>query len=237
MTQKIKTSILLPVYNEEKTIERIIGEINIVDKNYSIIIIDDDSRDGTSEIIKRVKDKYNIRYYVRKYEKGYGSALIYGFNKVKESDIVITMDADLSHDPSVIPCLIREIKNGYDVVIGSRYITGGEIRSWPLFRRITSKLVNFLVAISLRTGIKDNTSGYRAYSSQAISKLLKKINSNGYCVLEEILYWAKQQNLKCKEIPIVFTDRKEGVSKAKMFRESSQLLSLILTLRKSKSIR
>jgi dolichol-phosphate mannosyltransferase len=228
----MKTSILIPVYNEAKNIERLIMKINDINKNFSIVIIDDDSQDGTHKILENFKDKFNVHSYVRKNKRGYGSALIYGFNQVKDSDIVVTMDADLSHDPSVIPSLINEINNGYEVVIGSRYIEGGEIHAWPLFRRITSKLVNLFVAICLQTSIKDNTSGYRAYSKTAINKLLRKINSKGYSVLEEILYWVKQQNLTCKEIPIVFIGRKEGVSKAKMIKEFARLLSLVSTLRK-----
>jgi dolichol-phosphate mannosyltransferase len=141
------------------------------------------------------------------------------------------MDADLSHDPSAISSLINEINNGYEVVIGSRYTEGGGILAWPLFRRITSKLVNLFFATCLRTNTKDNTSGYRAYSQAAIKKLSGKINSNGYSVLEEILYWVKQQNLKCKEVPIIFTVRQEGVSKAKMLKEAAQLLLIVLGLR------
>jgi dolichol-phosphate mannosyltransferase len=228
----MKTAVLIPVYNEAENIEPIIKNITDINAEYAIVIIDDDSKDGTREILDAIKNKFNINHYVRKNERGYGCALIYGFNQAKDFNIIITMDADLSHDPSDIPFLIDEINNGYDVVIGSRYIKGGKIHDWPLFRRITSKLTNLFVAIALRTNIKDNTSGYRAYSKATIEKLLGKINSTGYSVLEEILYWAKQENLKIKEVPIVFRDRKEGVTKVKIVQEAAQLFLLILELRK-----
>ena len=230
----MNVSILIPVYNEAGSIKCLIEQIADMDRNYSIVIVDDDSNDGTTEIVRKTQQDYNVRHYIRKAQRGYGSALIFGFRQITQADAIVTMDADFSHDPVMISSFLTDIENNCDVVIGSRYVEGGSIHSWPLVRRIMSKMVNWLVRVGLQTNIRDNTSGFRAYSGSAIQEIVEDLRSDGYCVLEEILYYARQRDLTCKEKPISFINRKEGASKARMPQEALRLLYLIWRLRTRK---
>lgn len=224
-------SIVVPTLNEAKNLETLVKKINDISAKYKIIFIDDNSKDGTLEILKRLSKRYNVIFFVRKNKRGYGSALKLGLEKAKNSDIIITMDADLSHNPSDIPKLIRKLQKD-DIIVGSRYIAGGKIRGWPLLRRITSKLTNILVSFSLGSGVKDNTSGYRAYSGELVRKMIRNLKSRGYSVLEELLFLARKENARISEVPIVFQNRKKGRSKANMIKEALGLIKLILRLRK-----
>lgn len=227
-------TIILPILNEAQNLEPIIKKINSVSPKYRIVFIDDNSQDGTLEILKRLSKRYNVGFFIRKNKRGYGSALKFGFEKIKaeDSDIIITMDADLSHDPKEIPALVKEINRGNDIVIGSRYIEGGKIEDWPFSRKVTSKLTNRVVRFVLATKIKDNTSGFRAYSGRIINRIKDKINSRGYSALEEILFLAIRENAKISERPIIFSNRKKGQSKARMIKEMIGLLNITLKLRK-----
>lgn len=224
-------SIVVPTLNEAQNLETLTEKINAISPNYRIIFIDDNSKDGTAEILKRLSKKYNVNFFIRKNKRGYGSALKLGLEKAKNSEIIVTMDADLSHNPSDIPKLIKKMQKN-DIVIGSRYIAKGKIRGWPLLRRITSKLTNLLVSFSLNLGVKDNTSSYRAYSGTFVRKIIKSIRSEGYSILEELLFLARKENAKISEIPITFQNRKEGKSKANMFKEAFGLVKMIMRLRK-----
>ncbi len=227
-----RIAILIPIYNESKNIENLVKKISDISKNYEIIFIDDDSKDGTKKILENLSKKHNVSYFIRKNKRGYGSALRFGFEKTRNFDVVVTMDADFSHNPKDIPKLIKEIEKGKDVVIGSRYIGGGKIKNWPLLRRITSKLTNSFVRFFLDTNIKDNSAGYRAYKNKFIKKILGDIKSEGYSIGEEILFLAKKNQAKISEIPVTFLDRTQGKSKAKMIKEAFGLLKMILRLRK-----
>ncbi len=231
-----KIAILIPIYNESKNIEILVSSLGKIfkkiSKKYTIIFIDDNSQDGTLEILKNLSKKYPLLYFIRKNERGYGSALKFGFEKAKKFDIIITMDGDLSHDVNDIPNLLDFINKGNDIVIGSRYIHGGKIKNWPIIRRITSKLTNTFTKIMLNTQINDNTSGYRVYKSSFIKNILNKLNSNGYSIGEEILFLAKKNQSKISEIPVTFQDRTRGKSKANMIKEAVGLFKMILRLRK-----
>jgi len=225
--------VVIPTYNEAGNIEILINRIIALNiKDLQIIIIDDNSQDGTAEILKRMSKKYHLSYFIRKDKKGYGSALKFGLEKAKNFDIIITMDADLSHNPKEIPRMIDKIEKGYALVIGSRYAAGGKTINWPILRKFTSRATNFFVKTMLLTGVKDNTSGYRAYSGRIIRKILKSVNSEGYSILEEILFLVKKEKYKITEIPITFDNRKIGKSKAKMIKEMAGLLQTMLRLKK-----
>jgi dolichol-phosphate mannosyltransferase len=228
----MKKVIVIPTYNEVGNIEVLIKRVMVLNiKDLQIIIVDDNSQDGTAEILKRLSKQYPLSYFIRKNKKGYGGALKLGLKKAKNFDIIITMDADLSHNPTEICPMIEKIKAGYDVVIGSRYAAGGKAINWPILRRLTSRATNFFVRTILLTGIKDNTSGYRAYSKNIIRRILKNTDSNGYSILEEILFLAKKEKAKIVEIPIKFSNRREGKSKAKMLNEFFNLIRTLLKLR------
>lgn len=224
-------AILIPTYNESKNIENIVKAISLISKDYKIIFIDDDSKDGTKEILEKLSKKHNVSYFIRKNKRGYGSALKLGFEKARNFDIIVTMDADFSHNPKDIPRLIREIEKGKDIVIGSRYVKSGKIKNWPILRKITSRFTNSFVRFFLRTEINDNTSGFRAYNNSFL-KRINSFSSEGYSILEEILFLARKNNAKISEIPIEFKNREMGKSKANMLKEASRLFSLVIKLRK-----
>jgi len=228
----MKKVIVIPTYNEAENIGVLIGRIIALNiKDLQIIIIDDDSRDGTKGILKKLSKKYPLSYFIRKKKRGYGSALKFGLEKAKNFDVIITMDGDLSHNPKEILRMISKIKSGYEIVIGSRYVPGGKTTNWPILRRLTSRITNLFVRTMLSTGIKDNTSGYRAYSKKIIERILKDINSEGYSILEEILFLAKKEKAKIVEIYIEFNNRREGKSKANMIKEFLGLVKTVMFLR------
>ncbi|MCX6742269.1 MAG: glycosyltransferase family 2 protein [Candidatus Pacearchaeota archaeon] len=234
-------SIVIPIKNEAKNLDCLVKTISMLKLGaYQIIFIDDNSLDGTLECLKSLSKKYPIKYVIRKNQTGYGSALKLGLEKVRKSEIVVTTDGDLSYDLKKIPELIKRInKKGEenDIVIGSRYVPGGKIKNWPFSRILISKLLKLFVSLTLNTNVKDNTSGCRAYSKKAINKILPEIKSNGYSILEEILFIAKKKGLKVVEIPITFQDRTKGKSKAKILKEGAGLIKTVAALRKRSIIR
>lgn len=228
-------SVVIPIKNEAKNLPKILKIINSLKlKEHDIIIVDDDSQDGTQEILKKLSKKYPIYSIIRKNRAGYGSALKEGFEKAlsKKSDVIITMDADFSHNPQEIPKLVEKIKQGNNIVIGSRYVKFGKIKNWSLLRRFLSRSANAFTQILLSTKIKDNTSGFRAYSPVILKKITPKLKSNSYTILEEILFIARKENAKIIEVPITFKDRTKGASKARIINEAKNLLKLAVRLRK-----
>jgi dolichol-phosphate mannosyltransferase len=234
-------SIVIPIKNEAKNLNNLVKTINYLKLGtYQIIFIDDHSLDGTLKCFKNLSKKYPIKYFIRKNQTGYGSALKLGLEKAKNSEIIITTDGDLSYDLKKIPELVKKInkKNEEnDLVIGSRYVPGGKIKNWPFFRILISKILKSFISLTLNTNVKDNTSGCRAYSKKAMKKILPEIKSDGYSVLEEILFIAKKKELKIAEIPITFQDRTRGKSKAKILKEAIGLIKTLAVLRKRSIIR
>ncbi len=213
----MKTIVILPTYNEKDSIENILTSL----LNYDfldILVVDDNSTDGTKEIVKKFSCNNRINLIERPLKLGLGTAYITGFKWGLERgyDLFFEMDADLSHDPSEIPNFIRMIEEGYDVVIGSRYLNGTiSVVGWDFKRLLLSKFGNFYAAtlLSLRQ-FTDLTSGYRCYSKNALLKIdIDKINSNGYAFQIEMIYYAHKRGLQIKEIPIIFYEREHGSSK------------------------
>ncbi len=217
-----KISIIIPTYNEAGNIaslidrlEKILSEVTEVEVNKvseinknktneinkienEIIVIDDSSPDGTSKIIEKLARKYsNLQLIKREKKFGLGSAYQKGVS-VSSGDIIVTMDADLSHDPRVIKEFIKKISEGYEVVIGSRYIYRGSIVGWNLYRKMISRLANIIARLLLGLKIRDVTSGYRCYTKKAIEKIgFSKIKSSGYSFLLESVFIAERVGLKC----------------------------------------
>ncbi len=216
MNKKIFISIA--TYNEKENIEKLIRDIfglNI--KNLSIIIIDDNSPDGTGAIVENLKKEFPTLYLISRSGKlGYGNAHIAGFKMAGENgaEIIISMDADFSHNPRVIPELIRAIEEGNDVAIGSRRVRGGEVIGWGLWRKFASAGAMLTSQIILGIKTRDLTSGFRAYRRNVLEKInLDVIKSNGYSFLEELIYLVEKNDFRIKEVPITFIDRKFGQSK------------------------
>ena len=232
-------AIVIPTYNEKENIENITKSIeNIYNKiknkvNIKILIVDDNSPDGTGIIADNLTKIYkNFNVLHRTQKNGLGMAYIdglkYAINNLK-TDYVLTMDCDLSHSPSYIPDFIEHLDN-YDLIIGSRYIKGGGTYKWPLYRRIISSGANTLAKIFLGIKSNDCTSGFRVYSKEALNKIkFENIQSNGYSFLIEILYRCFKEGLKVHEIPFVFIDRSLGktkMSKKEIFKTLSTLIRL-----------
>jgi len=200
-------SIIIPTYNEKENIKKLILDINrILKKDFEIIVVDDNSQDGTGRIVDKLK-KYNAKCIHRKGKLGLASAVIEGF-KAAKGEIIGVMDADFSHDINVIPKLIKPIiNNEAELTIGSRYIQGGKIENWPLKRKIISRGATLLSL--LLTTVKDPMSGFFFLNKEVIKGI--ELNAKGYKILLEIIVKGKYN--KVNEIPYTFVDRKAGKSK------------------------
>ena len=213
-------SVIVPTYNEKENLPILIDKINRVFAdgkiNGDVVIIDDNSPDGTGQLAEQLKEKYKFLKVVHRPTKlGLGSAYRESF-RAAESKLLITMDADLSHDPAYIPQFIEKAEHA-DVVVGSRYVEGGGIVGWGLYRKLVSKLANFLARIAAGAGVGDMTSGYRAYRKEVFEKVATEgIKSSGYAFQLEIIYEIRKKGFKIDEVPIIFTDRRKGESKLGM---------------------
>lgn len=203
-------SIILPTYNEADNIKVIIPKIsemlNDGDIKGEVIVVDDDSPDGTADIARKLKDKYNVRAHVRKNERGLATAVMKGFELAK-GDICLVMDADLSHPVTKIPEMIKPIIDGEcEAVVGSRYLAGGGLKNWPFIRKIISKGAG-LFARGL-TKLSDPTSGFIAVRKDIVAGA--KLDPIGWKIVLEVLV---KTNCRFKELPITFNDRYKGESK------------------------
>lgn len=179
-----------------------------------VIVVDDNSPDGTGKIADRLARKFkNVKVVHRPKKLGIGLAYQGGL-KVADGDIVITMDCDFSHDPKYVPKLVQAVKEGYDVAIGARYVPGGKIHDWGIYRRAVSRGANTVAKAILLMHLSDITTGYRAYTKEALKKIdFGNIRSGGYSFLLVAAYKAEKAGLKIKEIPIEFHDRALGQTK------------------------
>ncbi|MCY0850711.1 polyprenol monophosphomannose synthase [Sulfuracidifex metallicus] len=228
-----KISVVIPTFNEKENIVKLLIRLNEILPSLSFIVVDDNSPDGTEESLKKLNLK-NLELIIRKNEKGLGSAIKTGLSRALEleSEYIVTMDADFSHDPSYLPSMLEMAKTGYGLVIGSRYVKGGGIENWPLKRRIISKGANFLFRTAMRSYVHDNTSNYRVYSMNAAKEALNCNSADGYefqiCAVFRIL----KSGIKIGEYPIIFRDREIGKSKlsnVEIFRWFKFLLSLLVS--------
>jgi len=214
--QIIDLTILLPTYNESSTIEKMLDAITttIPPKiNVEILVIDDDSPDGTSKIvdsyIQKSKGIASFRIHTRKGKRGLSSAVIDGINLAR-GKFVLIMDSDFSHPPQMILTMYDElINNDLDIVVGSRYVEGGKYVGWPLTRKLISKVGNGLAGLLLGLDVKDSMTGLFALKKDLINNL--SFEALGYKILLEIL--VKTRGAKVKEVPFVCVNRQEGASK------------------------
>ena len=235
--QIIDLTILLPTYNESSTIEKMLDAITttIPPKiNVEILVIDDDSPDGTSKIVDSYIQKSNdailFRVHTRKGKRGLSSAVIDGIN-LATGKFVLVMDSDFSHPPNMISNMYDElINNELDIVIGSRYVEGGKYEEWPLTRKLISKIGNSLAGLWLGLDVKDSMTGLFALKTDLIKNL--SFEAIGYKILLEIL--VKTKGAKVKEVPFVYVNRQEGSSKFS-FSIINDYFKLLKILRKSAS--
>ena len=211
-----KSIVLIPTLNERDNLKDLIPGIFELMPDISVLIVDDNSSDGTQELVKSLKvDFSNLFIMERKDNFGYGRSSIDGFKWILERpfDYFVTMDADFSHNFNEIPALLEKLK-GFDVAVGSRYVKNGGIKNWNFFRRVLSRFANFYVKIILGLPVADATTGFNAYGANSFKKInLDNINSNGYAFLVELKYQLFRAGCRFVEHPIMFSERREGQSK------------------------
>lgn len=226
----MKSLVVLPTYNEAKNIERLIPKV--IEQDVDILFVDDNSQDGTAEIIRHWMEKVpRINLIQRPAKLGLGTAYVTGFKWALERhfEYIFEMDADLSHDPAEIPKFIAKCEEGYDLVIGSRYTRGTiSVVGWDFRRLLLSKFANKYATTILNLGfLTDVTSGYRCYSRKVLESIdLDIIKSNGYAFQIEMVYRAHKQGFLIGEIPIIFYERNSGSSKMskKIVREAALMV-------------
>ena len=212
----MKTLIISPTYNEVKNIQSLVEQIFELDPTYHLLIIDDNSPDGTAGKVKELKSVFdNLHLEERPNKAGLGTAYKFGFNWALKNgyDAVVQMDADLSHDPNDVPRLISQLKH-HDLIIGSRYVEGVSVVNWPIRRLILSYGANIYSSFITGMPINDGTGGFKAWSSSILQRIeLKKVKSQGYSFQIEMNFRAWRLGARIKEEPIIFVDRTIGESK------------------------
>ena len=212
----MKKIIIIPTYNEADNIARLINSLLDLKIDIDILVVDDNSPDGTSDVVSNTSGNHpNVFLITRTKKDGRGGAVFEGIRFALNKGIydkIIEMDADFSHDPEELPVLIEKSKEA-DVVVGSRYLPKSKIVNWPLARRIFSRLANLYAKLMLGIPIYDYTNGYRCYSLEAAKSIDPgSIKSKGYIVLSEIAYQLFKKGFTFAEIPTVFVNRQRGAS-------------------------
>ena len=233
--------IVLPTYNERENILKLIPQIEEVCQKNNLsnflVIVDDNSPDGTGRLADQLAEHYgNIKVLHRPGKSGIGSAYKEGFRIAIDelaADVIFEMDADLSHNPEFIPGFIRKLAEGFDTVVGSRYIPGGGIEGWSIYRRLVSSGANLLARILVGIKIHDVTSGYRAFKADLLRSInYQSIKSEGYAFQIEMIYLCQKAGCRVGEEPIIFIDRKIGrskLSRKELIRFAGTTLRLFLT--------
>ncbi|MBI3018824.1 MAG: polyprenol monophosphomannose synthase [Deltaproteobacteria bacterium] len=212
----MKTLIILPTYNERENIRTLVSEIFRYHPLTDVLFVDDNSPDGTANEVQKLQKIIPRVFLIERPQKlGLGSAYITGFKWGLEKgyDTFFEMDADLSHHPKYLPSFLKAIQTN-DLVLGSRYIGGGNIEGWSLFRQFLSKGGSLYSRTLLRLPYKDLTGGFKCFSSKVLKGInLDNIQSDGYCFQIELTYQAHLKGFQIKEIPIIFFNRSCGKSK------------------------
>ena len=211
--------VIIPTYKEEENIEKMVYTVFSMYPDYDILIVDDNSPDNTATLAKQMQKEFSGRLHLieREGKLGLGTAYITGFKFALERgyEYVFEMDCDFSHDPKDLKKLHDACSaDGYDVAVGSRYVSDGGFNNWPLFRVFLSKFASYYVEWILGTGVKDSTAGFVCYKAEVLRNIdLNNIQFIGYAFQIEMKYKAKLRGFSIKEVPIIFTDRVLGESK------------------------
>lgn len=213
----MKDVVILPTYNERSNVVKIIHSIFDVLPNINIVVVDDNSPDGTGKEVLNLKAVFpNLSLISRKNKEGLGKAYAYAFNEVlRDKDVrnVIMMDADLSHDPKYLPEMLSNRPN-FNVIVGSRYIKGGDTVGWEMWRRLLSRFGNIYCHTITRMPIYDCTSGFILIDADMLRRInFLNMDMSGYAFIMELKYSLYLLGSKFKEIPIIFKNRAEGESK------------------------
>lgn len=214
-----KSLIIIPTYNERENVNAIIDAILNLDNDFNLLIVDDNSPDGTANIVRGLQNRYQGRLHLesRKGKLGLGTAYIFGFKWALKRDynFIFEMDADFSHDPNDLPKLLKACsEDNADLAIGSRYSNGVNVVNWPMSRVLLSYFASKYVRLITRMPIHDTTAGFKCYRRSVLEAIdFHKIRFTGYAFQIEMKFRSWKQGFKLKEVPVIFTDRKLGESK------------------------
>ncbi len=213
-----KKVVIIPTYNEKENIEAIIRKVMSLEGQFNILVVEDNSPDGTADIVKGLMQEFTDRLHIieRKGKLGLGTAYIAGFNWSLDNgyEYIFEMDADFSHNPDDLLKLHKACVDGADLAIGSRYISGINVVNWPIGRVIMSYYASAYVRIITGMKIKDTTAGFKCYTSKVLRTIdFDRIKFKGYAFQIEMKFTAWKFGYNLVEVPIIFTDRQEGSSK------------------------
>lgn len=213
----MRVCVCIPTYNELENIELIVGRVRSAVPAADVLVLDDNSPDGTGRLADDMAARDAQVHVMHRTEKaGLGAAYVAGFGWALEHgyDVVVEMDADGSHQPEQLPRLLAGIEDGADLVLGSRYVPGGDVVNWPAHRLLLSRGGNAYTRFMLRLPLRDATGGYRAYRATLLRKLdLGAIASEGYCFQVDLAWQAYSLGASVVEVPITFIERERGESK------------------------
>ncbi len=220
--------VIIPTYNEKENIEKIIRKVFSLNQSFDILIVEDNSPDGTANIVKNLMNEFPDKLFIeeRKGKLGLGTAYIHGFKwaLARNYSYVFEMDADFSHNPDDLSRLYEACaEKGGDVAIGSRYIKGVNVVNWPMGRVLMSYFASIYVRFITRMDIMDTTAGFKCYRKEVLEAIdLNKIRFMGYAFQIEMKFTAWKLGFNIVEVPIIFTDRTEGTSKMskRIFKEA-----------------
>lgn len=219
--------VIIPTYNERENVELMVRTIMDLPSSFDVLIVDDNSPDGTADIVNKLISEYPNRLFLlsRKVKDGLGKAYIAGFKWALERSyqFIFEMDCDFSHSPQDLIRLKEACLNGNDVAIGSRYCSGGKVKNWPLNRVLMSYFASLYVRLVLWLPVKDTTAGFKCYRREVLQSIdLDSIQFTGYAFQIEMKYAAYKRGFKIIEVPIIFKDREKGQSKMsiKIFKEA-----------------
>ncbi len=212
--------IIIPTYNEKENIENIIRAVMALEHGFHVLVIEDGSPDGTADIVKRLMaGEFKDRLFIieRSGKLGLGTAYITGFKWAIEHkyDYIFEMDADFSHNPNDVPRLLSACKDeGYDVAIGSRYVSGVNVVNWPIGRVLMSYFASKYVRLVTGFKVHDTTAGFKCYRREVLETIpLDEVRFKGYGFQIEMKYTAYKCGFKIKEVPVIFVNRELGTSK------------------------
>jgi dolichol-phosphate mannosyltransferase len=234
----MRSLVVVPTYEEAENVERFLTTLRQVAPAVDVLVADDDSPDRTGELAEKVAAELGqVTVLHRAAKEGLGAAYreAFAWALAEGYDVVIQMDCDFSHDPAMVPVLIDSLAagvdggDGADCCVGSRYVPGGSTPNWPVHRRLLSRYGNLYTAAVLGLGLRDATSGFRAYRSETLRRIdVGSTRSNGYAFMGELAHRMVLAGARLEEIPITFVDRTHGTSKmsAKIIAESMVRVTL-----------
>jgi len=222
--------VIIPTYNEAENIERLIGEVTGSVEGMRVLVVDDNSPDGTSDIVRKVAEKNaHVLLETRPGKLGLGTAYIHGFKRalsLPDVDCVFGMDADFSHSPQYLPDFLKALDE-YDLVVGSRYLEGISVVNWPIRRLFISFFANNYARLITGLPVRDCTSGFCCYKREVLERInLDVVRTRGYSFLVEMKYRAHKLGFRIGEVPIIFFERRSGKTKMSKF----DILEAVITV-------